>query len=120
PDYQPTAYDDDWEDIPASGPVPKWIGGALVPLLLVSYGVICFATGHGVLPGHSGSMDLYGVNSTALGLASMSLGLFLHCHYFWGTIFHLSPWAVLGKIMSLIVLIGSLGYLIVHVGVFGR
>jgi hypothetical protein len=46
--------------------------------------------------------------------------VFLHCHYFWGNIFQLSAWAALGKIVSLIGMIGGLGYLLIHVGVLGN
>lgn len=27
PDYNPTPHDDDWEDIPAQGWIPMWLGG---------------------------------------------------------------------------------------------
>src|SRR2546421_6892398 len=83
PEYQPTAYDDDWEDIPASGFVPKWLGGVVGPLVLIGYGVSCFVTGHGAIPAHIGSMEVYGANAAALGSASCAAALMLHCHYFW-------------------------------------
>ena len=120
PDYNPTAYDDDWEDIPASGPIPKWLGGVLVPVAMIAYGIHCFATGHGEIPGRDYSMAVSGANAMAVGMASLSLGLFLHCHYFWGNIFHLAAWAVLGKIVSMIGFICGLGYLLIHVGVLGH
>jgi hypothetical protein len=120
PDYRPTPYDDDWEDIPKSGPVPKWLGGVIVPLALIGYGVTCFFTKHAVLSGRFDSMELHGANATALAVTILSLGIFLHCHYFWGNIIHLSPWAVLGKIVSMTAMIGSLGFVIVHVGVLGH
>lgn len=56
----------------------------------------------------------------ALGLASVGAGIFLHCHYFLGNIFHLAVWAVLGKIASLILFIASLVYLLIHIGIFGH
>ena len=65
-------------------------------------------------------MDLFGTNAVALGLAGLSIGAFLHCHYFWGNVYHLSAFAVLGKILSLMSFIGSVGYLIVRVGVLGK
>jgi hypothetical protein len=48
----------------------------------------------------------------------MSLGLFLHCHYFWGK-YHLSVVSVLGKILSAVAFIAALAFLLVRVGVFG-
>ena len=120
PDYQPSAYDDDFEDIPSSGLIPKWIGGVIIPAGLVVYGIVCFVTGHGELPGQFGSMTLTGTDAMALATAITSIGVFLHCHYFWGNIFHLGAWATLGKIASLLGIISGLGYLLVHVGVLGR
>ena len=120
PDYEPTAFDADWSDIPASGPIPKWLGGVAVPIAMIVYGVVCFVTGHGDIPGRFGSMSVSGADAVALGLASVCLGAFLHCHYFWGNIFQLAAFAVLGKIVSLIGMIGSLVYLLIHVGVLGH
>jgi hypothetical protein len=120
PDYRPAAYDDDLEDIPTMGFWPKWFGGIALPLLLVGYGVACFVTRKAVLPGNHMSMDLYGAKAVAFGIASMSAGLFLHSHYFWGNIYHLSFWATLGKIVSACSFIAGLGYLIVRVGVMGK
>lgn len=97
-----------------------YLGGIILPLILISYGVWCFATGHGVLAGEYAPLDLYGVRAVALGLASLSLGVFLHCHYFWGNRYHLAPFAVIGKILSALGFISGLGYLIVRIGVFGK
>ncbi len=119
PDYEPTAYDDDWEDIPASGPFPKWFGGVIVPIALVVYGMACIMTQHAVV-GHQMPLELYGMRAVAAGTACLSLGLFLHCHFFWGNIYHLLAWAVLGKIISMVAFIGSVGYLLVSVGIFGE
>jgi hypothetical protein len=55
-----------------------------------------------------------------IGVASCSTALLLHCHYFWGNIYHLSACAVLGKIIALIGFVAGLGYLLVHVGVMGH
>ena len=120
PDYEPTAYDDDWGDIPASGSIPKWIGGVAVPMALIAYGITCIVTRHGEMPGRNFSMEVSGANAVALAVASVNLGVFLHCHYFWGNIFQMSALAVLGKIVSLIGMIGGLGYLLIHVGVLGN
>jgi hypothetical protein len=119
PNYEPTAYDDDWEDIPASGPIAKWFGGMIVPLALIAYGITCIITQHGIV-GSRTPLELHGMKAVALGIATVSIALFLHCHYFWGNIYHLSAWAVLGKIVSLIAFIGSIGYLLWYVGVLGK
>jgi hypothetical protein len=119
-DDNSSAYDDDFGDIPLSGFWAKWFGGVCVPLVLVGYGVVCCITRHGTLPGdRSSDMDVSGVEAIALGIASASLGLFLHCHYFWGNIYHLSAWATIGKIVSAMAFICSLVYLIIRIGLFG-
>jgi hypothetical protein len=120
PDYQPTAYDDDFEDIPTASVVPKWIGGIVTPVACITYAIHCFSTRHGLLVGQSHWMDVYGANAVAVGVACSSVGLMLHCHYFWGNVYHLFACAVLAKIASLIGLIASLGYLTVHVGILGH
>ena len=94
--------------------------GIVLPLVLIGYGIWCFAAGHGVLWGEYTRLDLYGIKAIALGTASLSLGIFLHCHYFWGNIYHLAPFAVAGKKISAVGFIGSLGYLIVRIGGLGK
>jgi len=117
--YNPSPYDADWEDIPSSGPFPKWFGGVIVPLVLMALGTICVISGHAVVGGDI-PLELHGPNAVALGIAAISIALFFHCHYFWGNIYHLSFLATLGKIISMLAFIGSLGYLLVCVGIFGQ
>jgi hypothetical protein len=118
-DYKPTAYDDDSEIIPASRPFPKWFGEIIAPLTLLVYGSISIVTQHGTI-GTQTPLDLHGTRAVALDIASVSMGLFLHCHYFCGNIYRPALWAVLGKIVSMIAFIGSLGYLLVRVDIFGE
>ena len=119
PDDQFATTDDD-VDIPSSGPKSKYGAGVALPLLLIGYGIACFVTRHGVLIGEYNDLDLHGSKAVALGTASLSLGVFLHCHFFWGNVFHLSAFAVFGKIIAAVAFIASLGFLIVRVGVFGK
>jgi hypothetical protein len=118
PDRPTSAYDDDWADIPASGPLPQWLGGIIIPVALLAYGISRIVVRHAILGGRI-PIDLHGPTAVALGIASLSLGVFLHCHYFWGNLYHLSAAAVLGKIVALIGFIISVGYIIVQVGIFG-
>lgn len=120
PDRRVTGYEDDFEDVPPAGFLPQYGGGVLLPLLLVGYGVSCIATGHGILAGDQNRLDVFGPDAVALGTACASLGLFLHCHYFWGNVYQMSPFAVVGKVVSALAFIGGLRYLIIHLGVFGR
>jgi len=115
--YNPTAYDDDWEDQPAQGPFYKWGLGVALPLLALCFGVYAIATrqaAYGRVP-----MELHGPNAIAFGVAGISLGVFLHCHYFWGNVYNQAWFAVLGKIAAGCGFIAALGVLIVRVGVLG-
>lgn len=120
PDHEPTAQGDDLVDIPAAGPLPKWVGGIIVPIAAIAYGVPCLITGHGVMGNRQTATDLYGPDAIAFGLACVAVGLFMHCHFFWGNIFHQAPIAVLGKIAALILFISSTGYLLIHFGILGH
>ena len=66
------------------------------------------------------SMTLHGENAVAFGIALMAVALFIHFHYFWGNIYNQIWFAVLGKIISVIIFIGAMGVLIVRIGVYGH
>jgi hypothetical protein len=119
PDYEPTAYDDDWESLPIAGPFAKYVGGLIAPLALATYGIATILQQHAIV-GSQITLELTGPNAVAIGIAAISIAGFLHCHYFWGNIDWLSFWATLGKILSLISFIASVGYLLIEVGIFGR
>ena len=115
--YDPTAYDDDFEDQPGQGPAYQWGLGAALPLLILGYGlhaIIVRRAEYGRVP-----LVLHGENAVALGVAAVALGIFLHCHYYWGNVYNQAWFAVLGKIISAIAFIAGLGVILVRVGVFG-
>ncbi len=112
---QPVAFDD-WDGAPPAGVCPKWLGGMVIPLGLVVYGMACLVALRGILPGWQAFLDLRGIDAVLLGLSSMAAGTFLHMHYFWGSVRRLSRWSSAGKTLALFVLIGSLGYLIIRIG----
>jgi hypothetical protein len=64
-------------------------------------------------------MTFHGLNAVALGIAGMSAGIFVHCHYFWGNVFNQAWVAVLGKIVSAIAFIAALVFVLIHNGVLG-
>ena len=116
--YNPGPYDDDW-DQPGQGPFYQWILGAALPLAILIYGIFAIVTRQTTIGGQQ-PMHLEGLNATAIGIAAVSLGLFLHCHYFWGNIYNQVWFAVLGKIVSACGFIVGLGILLIRVGVLGR
>lgn len=112
--HHPDGYDTDWADNPAQGAFPQYVGGFFIPLLIAGFGVYGLATGNATLSGNRATWELHGRMATALSIAYIGVGLFLHSHYFWGNIFDQHWLAVLGKIFGLIAFIGGMGYVIVH------
>ena len=116
--YNPTAYDDDWEDQPGQGPWYQYGAGLIVAAMLILYGVRAIVTQHATL-GSRQSVELTGLNATAYGIAWASAGVFVHCHYFWGNIYNQAWFAVLGKILAAIGFIAGLGVVLVRNGILG-
>src|SRR5438105_11466950 len=114
--YNPTAYDDDWEDQPGQGPFYQWGVGGLVALGLAGYGIYAIVLRQVEFGGRV-SMTLRGWNAVAFGAAWVSAGVFVHCHYFWGNIYNQGWVAVLGKIVSACGFIAGLGFVLVRNGV---
>jgi hypothetical protein len=121
PDHDADAFDD-WSDVPPSSDAAKYLGGIVLALFLVIYGLRCVFGRHAMIPGTQQveQIDFHGAKAIALGTASLSFGIFLHCHYYWGNIYQEYFVAVLGKIVGLIGLIGSLVYLIICTAIFGN
>lgn len=117
--YNPTAYDDDWEDQPGQGWFYQWGLGALLPLVLVGYGAHAIASRHAEF-GSQITVTLRGPNAIAFGAAWVSAGAFLHCHYFWGNVYNQAWFAVLGKMVAGVGFIAALLFLLVRNGVLGR
>lgn len=117
----PGPYDDDWEGAAADNLFMKWGVGVGVAAVLVTYAIVCLATGSTHLPGrHNDGMTVRGTSGVALALAWLGGGMVLHCHYFWGNIYHLHVAATIGKIAGLLMFVGGLGVVLVRVGVLGR
>jgi len=116
--HNPTAFDDDWEDQPRQGPFYQWGLGVVLPLALIVYGGSAIALRQVTFGGQS-SMTLRGANAAAFGVAWVSAGVFLHCHYFWGNVFDRAWFAVLGKIVAACGFIAGLVFVLVRNGVLG-
>jgi hypothetical protein len=116
--HNPTAYDVDLEDQPRHGPLYQWGLGIVLPLALIGYGAYAIAMQQVTFGGRT-SMQLHGLNATAFGIAWVSAGVFVHCHYFWGNVFNQAWFAVLGKIVAACGFIAGLGFVLVRNGVLG-
>src|SRR5690242_14488880 len=114
--YKPTAYDDDWEDQPDEGLLYQWRLGAVLPLLLIGYGLYAIVMQQ-VEFGSRILTTFRGLNATAFGVAWVSAGVFVHCHYFWGNIYNQAWFAVLGKIIAAVGFITGLVFVLIRNGV---
>ena len=116
--HNPTAYDDDWEDQPGQGPLRQWGLGVVLAVVLIGCGgyaiVLRQAEFGGELP-----ITLRGWNAVAFGIALISAGFFVHCHYFWGNLLNQAWFAVLGKIVAACGFVAGLGFVLVHNGILG-
>lgn len=118
--YNPSPYNDDWEDQPSQGWFYKWVPGVALPLLLGSLSTYAIFTQQATLADRFGIvLNLRGSNAAAIGVAWLSASLFLHCHYFWGNIYDQAWFAVLGKIIGAIGFIAGLVYVLIRFGVLG-
>jgi len=98
-------------DMPPQSFWCKWFGGVAVPLAIAVYAISCCARQHAVMVGSwRGTLELNGSTAIAFGLAWLSGAAFLHFHYFWGNLRQLGIFSNPGKVLSLLCLLGSLGY----------
>jgi hypothetical protein len=111
-----TAFDDaeDLGNSPSGGPVKMWLLGVCLALMPIIYGIRCLISGHTYLPGR-GSTGIYltGTAAQSLAIAYISVGIFIHFHYFWGLHPHLFRFSQRLKMFSLLCFLGSFLYTIV-------
>ena len=87
-----------------------WLAGVGIALIPLGYGVRCLLIGQARLLGSRGHLDLVGPAATALAIAYIAVGAFIHFHYFWGLhsrLLRLSPTL---KFITVLVFLGSFGY----------
>ena len=110
---------DDWAGVSSFTDFPdptfwsKWVYGVIPPVLLSAYGARCCIEKQAVWIGRLGNhhIDLFGDQAVAFGLAWISFACFLHVHYYWTASPRLAVLSHLGKIISVLGIIGSLSYL---------
>ena len=91
----------------------KWFGGVIVPVGIAIYALHCCISQQASLLGQRGAkINLSGMQAVFYGLAWLSGAFFLHFHYFWPTLKRLWIFTNLGKIISLLCLIGTFGYVL--------
>lgn len=92
---------------------PKWFGGVAVPIIILYWGIKSCVTRTAFFFGQNGSsLDLIDGPAIAMGVAVISAGIFLHFHYFWGTLRKLYVLSYPGKLLSAMVFAGSFGFVL--------
>ena len=94
--------------------------GGLVALLLVGYGGYCALRGkamalnlglrHFPNPARGLLREVAGPAATSLGMMFVCLGLFAHFHWFWSHHETLHGYAEIGKLLSAVGIVISVGY----------
>jgi hypothetical protein len=87
---------------PRGGPATRWLCGVGLALLPVSYGVWCLVTRSGDLGRLLWTTRVEGAGAIALGLGWISIGAFLHFHFFFGLHPRLERHARQGKQVALV------------------
>jgi hypothetical protein len=98
----------------------KWLFGAIAPIGVASYGVICVVKRVAEFRGESqATMTLHGLNAIAFGMTFIAAAIFMHCRLFWGEIYQTTWILELCEILAVLVIVISLVTLIVRIGVYG-
>jgi len=107
---------------PASGDLfSAWALGVVVALSLAVYGVVCLVTqSASFVGGRPLHIVVYqGRSAVALGSLYLAGGLFLHCHFFWSWRERFLGYAQIGKLLSMLGIVGGIFYFIFSVLVLG-
>ena len=101
---------------PSGGRVKMCLMGIGLALVPICYGVHCLQTGHARLYGDRRSyLDLEGSGATALAIAYLAVGVFIHAQWFWGLHPKLVGLSPLLKVLAVLVFLGGFGYAIYQV-----
>lgn len=119
PPQDSSADDDDWEDPPARRPIYKWGLGVALPVVFFAFGFEAVFTQSTDFAARF-QLILHGLNAIAVGAGAVSVGLCLHCHYFWGDLHDRAWFVVPGKFLGAAGFIAGAVTFIVRVGVLGR
>ena len=99
---------------PPQGPLPKWGGGLVAPLVCVVYALITLVRGEAYLGRHR-EIALRGTDVVAAAIPVFCLAFLLHAHFFWGNTERLEPYSGLGKTLEAIAFVLSLVFLAIRV-----
>ena len=102
---------DGLSDTPDVGAGGRWLYGVVLAALPLAWGIWCILDGEVTVPARGPVRELTGGAATAFGLVFVSIGAFMHFHFFWAPHKVLWRFAELGKILSLLLFLGALVWL---------
>lgn len=97
-----------------AGRVQQWVVGVGFAGCLGLYSIVCMVSQRATflrVGRPSRIMIMLGTDAVAVGLLYLSAALFMHGHWFWSAHPEYHGYAHLGKIVCLVGMIGSIGYL---------
>jgi hypothetical protein len=97
--------------------IAAWIYGVVVAVIPTAYGFWCVAAKSAIFVGGRPIcfVTYSGAAAIALGITYVSVGLFLHCHFFWSTHERYAGFGDIAKMVSIAGVIGGIGYFIYSV-----
>lgn len=98
---------------PSGTPLSRWLGGIIVAALFAIYGAWCCWTQDAIfdLGSRFGQLRLTGDAAVAYGVMLLSVGAFLHLHFWWGASERWWRWSMAGKLLSLVSFVAAFAYL---------
>lgn len=89
----------------------KFLVGLVTSAVFILYGSICIVTQSAYMTGRWGGVEVFRDEATAWGFTLIGAGAFLHFRFFWSNSKFLWRFADMGIVISLLTLIGGIGYL---------
>jgi hypothetical protein len=95
-----------WEESerPITGRFFVVVGGILVPLVILLWGLSCVVRQEALLMGPRGGTMLYGIDAIAMGVALIALGGVIHFQCFWDGLYDSTCASARGKLTCLLLM----------------
>ena len=84
-----------------------WLGGVGLAVVPVIYAVHCLIAGRATFPADGAGLEVHGSAATALAIAYMAVGVFMHVHWFWGLQPRLSVFSPVLRVVTFVVFFSS-------------
>lgn len=99
----PESVDAVLDSHPAGGPAQVWLLGVGVALLLIYFGLDCAVSAKATVGTTMLHREVQGLPAISYGIGGISVGMFIHFHYFWTSHGRLRPYRRRAKFVSLVV-----------------